>query len=188
MSLEEIRKSIDKDARTRSESIREEGASEASAIIKEAKERASEVIKTAKAEAEKEAERIRREQVSGTQIEVNSMLVNARESVLERHMPSLKKGVASRLSGKNLDKILAGAAKQFSRFSAKEHMVVRTGKSNAAAARKLGYPVVSGREGELTLEAKDGSVSVDASPSGLAERHAADARGLLAAKLWKVKG
>lgn len=188
MSLEEIRRSIDKDAKARADSVEEEGAAEASAILKEAKARAGEILKAAKAEAEKEAERIKREQVSGVQIEIGTMLVNARESVLERHMPSVKKNVAARLGGKNMNKIIEGAAKQFSRFAPKDQMVVRAGKGNAAIAKKLGYQTLAGKESELVIESKDGSLSIDASPQGLAERHGAEARGLLAAKLWKVKG
>ncbi len=188
MSLEEIRKSIDKEARGRADSIREEGAAEAAAILKSARASAAELLKAAKTEAGKESERIRSGQVSGAHIEISSMMVAAREAVLERHMDRLKKSISSELSGKKLDKIVAGAAKQFSRFAPKGEMVVRVGKRNAAIVKKLGYATVQGKEDQLSIESRDGSVSIDASPRGLTEMHAAEARSALAARLWKVKG
>jgi V/A-type H+/Na+-transporting ATPase subunit E len=188
MSLEEIRKSIDKDAESRADSIREEGASAAAAMIKEARARAAVILKAAKEDAEKEAERIKRERLSGVQMEISSMIFSAKESVLEKQMDGVKRRVASQLAGKRLEKVIAEAAKQFSKFAPEHQMVVRTGKKNAALVKKLGYSVVLGAGDDLRLESKDGSVSIDASPNGLAERHGAEAKGLLAARLWKVKG
>jgi V/A-type H+-transporting ATPase subunit E len=188
MSLEEIRKSIDREAKLRADSIREEGEAEAAAILKAARLSAAELLKAAEAGADKEAERIGREQASGAQMEASSMLVAAKEEVLERHMEQLKKGIAAQLSANRLDKVLAGAAKQFARFSPKGEMVVRTGKKNAALVRKLGYDAVAGEEGQLSVESRDGGISIDASPEGLAEMSAPEARTLLAARLWKVKG
>lgn len=187
MSLEEIRKSIEREAKGRADSIHEEGASEAAAILKEAKASAADILKAAKAEAEKETERIKMERTSGAQMEANSMLVAAKEEVLERHVHSITKRVAAELSGKRLDRVVSGAARQFTRFGSKADMVVRTGKRSAAVVKKLGYQMVSGSEGELSVESKDGTISIDASPSALAERRAPEARALLASRLWKVK-
>jgi V/A-type H+-transporting ATPase subunit E len=187
MSLDEIRKSIDKDAKVRADSIREEGAAEAAAILKDARAKAAEILKASKIEAQKDAERIKREQISGVQMEISSMFVNAREAVLERHMQSLKKGITAQLTGKNLDKVVGGAARQFTKFASKNEMVVRVGKKNAAIVKRLGYQPVSGKENDLSIESNDGSISIDASPNGLADRHAPEARALLASKLWKVK-
>lgn len=187
MSLEEIRKSIEKEAKGRADSITGDGASEAAAILKTARDSAAGILKAANAEAQKEAARIRHEQISGANMQANSMLVAAREQVLEQHIDRLKKGIAAQIESKKLDKVIAGAAKQFAKFSAKSDMVVRTGKSDAKLVKKLGYEYVAGREGELSIESRDGSISIDASPKGLANMHAAEARSLLAARLWKVK-
>lgn len=187
MSLDEIRKSIDAEARKSADSIKKEGEGEADAVLKAARSRAAEILKAAKSDAEREAERIRGEQISGTRMEASSMVVAAKEAVLERHMDQLRKSIALQLAAKRLDRVIAGAAKQFARFSPKGSMVVRTGKAHAALVKKLGYEALQGKEGELSVESRDGSVSIDASPHGLARMHAPEARALLAAKLWKVK-
>ena len=188
MSLEEIRKSIDKEATARSGSIEREGAAEAAAILKAARASAAEILRIAKSEAEKEAARVRHEQLSGVQMEVSSLVIAAKEQVLEHHMDGLTRNIATQLGGRSLNKIIAGAAKQFLKFSSNGKMVIRTGKKNSALVKKLGYEPVHGAEGELLVESRDGTISIDASPSGLAKMHSAEARALLAARLWKVKG
>jgi vacuolar-type H+-ATPase subunit E/Vma4 len=187
MSLEEIRKSIDSDAKARSGSIRDQGAAEAAAIIKAAKTSASEILKAATEGAAKETERVKKEKISEAQMEANALVVSAKEDVLERHIEPLKRTIASELSGKNLSKVLSGAAKEFARFSSKGEMVVRTGSKNAALVRKLGYKTEHGNDSELSVESKDGSITIDVSPHGLTEVYAPRARTLLAAKLWKEK-
>jgi vacuolar-type H+-ATPase subunit E/Vma4 len=188
MSLEEIRKSIEKEAKGRADSINGEGAAEAADILKTARASASDILKAANAEAQKEMARIKHEQTSGAQMQASSMMVAAKEQVLEQHIDRLKKGIAAQIESKKLDKVISAAAKQFAKFSAKSEMVVRAGKSDAKLVKKLGYEYVAGREGQLSIESRDGSISIDASPAGLASMHAAEARALLAAKLWKVKG
>jgi V/A-type H+-transporting ATPase subunit E len=187
MSLEEIRKSIDRDAKAQAGSIGEAGAAEAAAILKAARLSAAEMLKAAKEEANRETERVRKEKISEAQIEIGSLLVGAKESVLDRHIEPLKRSIASQLSGKKLDKVLSGAAKEFAKFSSKSHMVVRTGGKNTSLAKRLGYQTVRGSDGDLSVESRDGSVSIDASPAGLTEMYAPQARTLLAAKLWKVE-
>jgi vacuolar-type H+-ATPase subunit E/Vma4 len=187
MSLEEIRKSIDKEAKRRADSIKDEGAAEAAAIIKAAKASAAELVKSAHMEAEKEAARVKNEQISGAQMEISTMLVNARESVIERHTEQLKKTVAMQFSGKMMEKLINAAVKQFGRFAAKDDMVIRAGKHDIELVKRLGYGYVAGADDQLLVESKDGSISIDASPCGMAERHLAEARALLASRLWKVK-
>ena len=82
---------------------------------------------------------------------------------------------------------MSGAARQFSRFSEKDDMVVSDREEEPALIKRLGYEAKPGREGVLSVETRDGSMSIDASPESLAERHAAEAKALLAARLWKVK-
>lgn len=188
MSLEEIKKSIDRDAKAQSASISEAGAAEAASILKEAKASASAILSSAKTEAESEAQRVKRERLSEAQMAVSAMLVEAKEAVLEQHIEPLKRSIASELSGKKLGAVIAGAAREFSKFSPKGTMVVKTGGKNAAVAKKLGYDTVRGADDELTVQSRDGTVSIDASPDGLARMHEAEARRLLAARLWNEKG
>ncbi|AEA46335.1 V-type ATP synthase subunit E [Archaeoglobus veneficus] len=77
--IEEIRKKGDEEVRR----IKGEAESEAEKIIAEAKEKAEEILKKAKEEAEKEAERLRRQEISGVNLEMKRLLLNKRKEALE---------------------------------------------------------------------------------------------------------
>ncbi|MHB1830151.1 MAG: V-type ATP synthase subunit E family protein [Candidatus Micrarchaeaceae archaeon] len=186
MPLEDIRKSIDKDARDQAAKVRADGVSEAEAITSAAEARAAEILKAARAEAAKEADRIKTEQVSGTEIEMNSMLLVAMESVVDKEAVRVMKEVQKRLgSGKLAEKSLASALREFSKSAPKKDIIVKVAKRNAKLAKSLGYDAVpSNAEGEILLSTMDGSMSLDASPSTLVAAHDALARRMLHEKLF----
>ena len=186
MSLDHIRKSIDKDARDQAARIRADGVTEAEAIINAAEAKAADMLKVARAEAEKEAERIRAEQVSGTEIETNSMLLVAMESAVDREIGRVTREARKQLcAGRIIEKILSNAMREFSKTAPKKDIIAKVAKRNVKLAKGLGCDVAaSNSEGEITLSTKDGSVSLDASPITLVAGHDALARRILHAKLF----
>ncbi len=186
MPLEEIRKSIDKDASAQAAKIRAEGDREAEAIINAAEARADEILKAARIEAEKEAGRIKAEQVSGAEIEANSMLLVAMGSVVDREVGRVIREAQKQLgSGSLAEKLLSSALREFSKHASKKDIIVKASKRNARLAKDLGYDAVaSDAEEEILISARDGSMSLDASPRTLAAGHDALARRMLHEKLF----
>ena len=77
--LEEIRKKGDEQV----QQILDEAKKEAEEIIAEAKVEAEEILKKAREEAEKEAERLKRQEISSVNLEMKRLLLNKRKEILE---------------------------------------------------------------------------------------------------------
>jgi len=77
--LEEIRKKGDEQV----QQILDEAKKEAEEIIAEAKAEAEEILKRAREEAEKEAERLKRQEISSVNLEMKRLLLNKRKEILE---------------------------------------------------------------------------------------------------------
>lgn len=188
MSLEEIRKTIEKEARAEADRVTEEGDREADSAVAEAKQKALEILKAAKAEAQKEADRIKREMLSGAEMEANGIILAAKESVLEHGVGPVMRASVRELSGKKSDKLIESAVKSFGKLAPKGEIVVKTGKKNIQAVRNLGFLAVEGSRDELTLSTKDGRISLDASAKSIVEQHEKEARSILAARLFGKEG
>jgi vacuolar-type H+-ATPase subunit E/Vma4 len=185
MSLEEIKKRIDSEARADAERIKDEGKAEAEAIMSTSRNQASDILEAAKEQAEHESSRMRKELLSGAEIEASTMLIAARESVIEGHIGAVKSRVARMLSdSKQCGKLIEGAAQEFEKLAARKDMVVRVDRKWLAQVRRLGYVAEAGSDGELTMATRDGSVTLDASPMALAEKYEREARSSLSSRLF----
>jgi len=83
MALEVLIEEIRKKGEEEIKKIREEAEKEAEQIIAEAKEKAEDILKKAKEDAEKEAERLRRQEISGVNLEMKRLMLNKRKEALE---------------------------------------------------------------------------------------------------------
>lgn len=185
MSLEEIRKRIDSEAKSEAERVSEKGRAEADAILAKAREEAEVILKTAKSEAEREASRIKREMVSAAEIEASALLLGAREYVVDGCIVQVKKQVEERLSDtKALGKLIGGAAAEFEALVARKDMVVKAGGPALKDVRKMGFVAKEGEEGELSITSRDGSMALDVSPHSLADKYEPEGRNLLAQKIF----
>ncbi len=184
MSLEEIKKSIDKEAKSESAKIISAADTESERILKEAGERALEITGHAKGEAKKEAERVSKERISGAEIEANSVLVAAKESVISKGAVAVKRDVASKISKKLIEKSVSAAIKELSKVANKNDIIIKCGKKNEAALKKLGFEVVRSADDVLLVSTRDGTISIDASAESLAAKMDGDIRSLLNEKLF----
>ncbi len=185
MSLEEIRKRIDSEAKAEAVKVKDEGSSEADSILVEARAQADSILKAARVQGAREADRIKKEVLSGAQIEANAMLLGARESVIDSCMDKVKQQVESKLSDKKmLGRLMDSASAEFETIAARRDMVVRAERSRIADVRKMGFVVQEGAEGELSISSRDGSMAIDISPHSLAEKYEADGRSMLLRRIF----
>ena len=77
--VEEIRRKGDEQARA----ITEKAKSEADKIIAEANDKKDEILRKGRDEAEREAERLKRQEVSSVNLEMKRMLLNKRKEIIE---------------------------------------------------------------------------------------------------------
>ena len=168
MSLNELRNEIEKEAKGSVSSIRKEGSDEEKRILKEADEKAKEILKEAELEAEAIRERIRKEGDANIEMERRSILLRAREEVLEKEISKIRERIESEAK-KNYEKILDDAIKRFSQIVQKKEMVVYTGKENMKILKEHGiggeYEDIDG----FVLSSKDNSVSLDATIQHMVE-------------------
>ncbi len=83
MALEVLIEEINKKGEEEVRKIKAEAEKEAERIIAEAKEKAEDIIKKAKEDAEKEAEMLRRQEISSVNLEMKRLMLNKRKEVLE---------------------------------------------------------------------------------------------------------
>lgn len=83
MGLEEVRQEIVEEAEREAEKLLEEAEEEKEEILEEAKEEKKEVLKKAEEEAEKEAEAIRKKEISNARMEAQEKRLEAREEIIE---------------------------------------------------------------------------------------------------------
>ncbi len=161
MSLNELRNEIEKEAKSSVSRIRKEGSDEEKRILKEAEEKAKEILKEAELEAEAIRERIRKEGDANIEMERKSILLQAREEVLEKEISKIREKIKSEAK-KNYEKIFDGAIKKFSQIVQKKDIVVCTGKENMRILKEHGiggeYEDIDG----FILSSKDNSISLDA--------------------------
>jgi V/A-type H+-transporting ATPase subunit E len=83
MALESIIEEIYKKGEEQAQKIKEEANKEAQKILAEAREEANEVLKKAREDAEKEAEGLRRQEISSLNLEMKRLLLDKQREILE---------------------------------------------------------------------------------------------------------
>ncbi len=188
MPLETLKKSITKEAEEKSAAIVEEAEKEASRIIKEAEEQAKEIKRVADAEAEKEAQRLRKEGESGTEIEASSMLLEAKNIAIERALQKSIGMLRGELSKKAMKKVLDQGIKQFAEvIGSNSAMVIKTAKQNADIVKGMGHKVEYADIDGFILCSPDGKIALNATADSIIEGQAENARRFIEAELFGEK-
>ncbi len=93
MALENVINEIYEKGKQEVQKIREEAEKEAEKIIAEAKAKAEEIIAKAKENAEKEAESLRRQEISSVKLEMKREMLNKQKEILDAVFESLKQRI-----------------------------------------------------------------------------------------------
>jgi len=90
MALESIIQEIYKKGEEEIQRIRQDAQREVEKIIAEAKEKAEEILAKAKEDGEKEADRLRRQEISSVKLEMKRLMLNKQKEILEAVFESLR--------------------------------------------------------------------------------------------------
>jgi V/A-type H+-transporting ATPase subunit E len=93
MALENVINEIYEKGRQEVQRIKEEAEKEAERIIAEAKEKAEEILRKAKEEGEKEAERLRRQEISSVKLEMKRQMLDVQKRILDGVFEALKQRI-----------------------------------------------------------------------------------------------
>ena len=162
MALEVLVKEISKKGEEEIKRIRAEAEKEAEQIIAEAKEKAEDILKKAKEEAEKEAERLRRQEISGVNLEMKRLMLNKRKDALESVFGMVKDRI-KQMDSEMKKKLLENLIKK----NAVDGMIVYSNKDYEPVVREI----ISGMElkyggnidclSGMILESPDGEVRIN---------------------------
>jgi len=164
MALESVINEIYKKGDQEVQKIKEEAEKEAERIIAEAKEKAEEILRKAKEDAEKEAERLRRQEISSVKLEMKRQMLNKQKEILEAVFETLKQ----RLQDMDLEtkkKIVTALLKNY----ATSGMIVYSNKKDEdlvkSIIQELQLDVKYGGNieclGGVVLESEDGDVRLN---------------------------
>ncbi len=184
MALDAIKKSILDESDSKSASIAKEAKQKAESIAKEALERSKTILKSAESDAAREVERLKRESSSGVDIEVNSILLDARGKALDRSVKAVMDKVCTAIEREGMKKILEKSVKQFSEMTGSEDILVRTAKKNAPLLKGLGYEVEYTDIDGFMLYTRDGKVALNATLKSVVEGELDYARRVIGEELF----
>ncbi len=164
MPLENVKKRILEEAEESASRIKSEGTSEAGRILSEAEAAARQIEHQAREEADAEAGRLTAEHESAMEIEIKTMLAEAKGLQLERATEQVVLKAKALLEEKYMKKMLEEGISQFGRMRSGEP-VIFTSKKNQKTVESLKKPTeVKYQEVEgFVLKAKDGSISINVS-------------------------
>lgn len=188
MPLENVRRKILDEAEETASRIKEDGSSEAQRILSEAEARANEIEHKAQEDANAETKRILKEHEIAMEIEVGSMLAEAKGLALERVTADVTSRMKSMLEEKYMAKMLESGISKFEEVYSGE-IVVLASKNNKKLVESLKKKVVvkdHGGDG-IILKSKDGSISLRISPDALIEENMDIVRSMVSARLFGGK-
>ena len=93
MPLESVIDEIYKKGEEQVQKIRKKAKEEAERIVAEAKEQAQDILRKAREDAEKEAERIRRQEISSVKLEMKRLMLGKQKEILDAVFESLKRRI-----------------------------------------------------------------------------------------------
>jgi vacuolar-type H+-ATPase subunit E/Vma4 len=179
MALDELRRDIEKEARSTASQLDREGESEAKTIIGDAKRLADDMRKKAIADAHAVVEQRKRDALIAVEIEVSGILSNAREESVDSELVLFKTLIAKRMRGSE-EALIKYAIRNFLEIVPKSNSLATVGKKYAHLAEqqhiaKIKHADTSG----IILSSLDGRISADASVDGLIETRGDVIRGAL---------
>lgn len=159
MPLEPIIEEIIRKGHQQVAEIKSSAEEEAERIILEAKERSKEILRKARDEAEKEAERLRRQEISSINLEMKKEELNRKREVVEKVYEKLVERVSNLDSGER-EKLLK---KLLEKYEGQDY-VVYSSKRDEELVRKLTKLEYAGNVeciGGVVLESRDGEYRIN---------------------------
>ncbi|RLI73994.1 V-type ATP synthase subunit E [Archaeoglobales archaeon] len=164
MPLESIIQEIYQKGEEQVKKLMEEAEKEAKQITADAKAEAEEILKKAREEAEKEAERLRRQEVSSVNLEMKRLLLNKQKELLEMTFDLTRQKIKE-MSAEEKKKLLESLLKK----NAESGMVVYSNKGDEEVVKEvlknLGKDLKYGGNvnclGGVILESPDGEVRLN---------------------------
>jgi len=164
MALESIIQEIYKKGEEEVQRIKGEAQKEAERIIAEAKEKAEEILRKAKEDGEREAERLRRQELSSVKLEMKRQMLNKQKEILEAVFDSLKQRLKE-MDIETKKRILTALIKN----NATSGMVIYSNKDDEdlvkSIIQELGLDLRYGGHieclGGVVLETQDGEVRLN---------------------------
>ena len=164
MPLENIIQEIYQKGEEQVKKLIEEAEKESEQIIAEAKTEAEEILKKAREEAEKEADRLRRQEVSSVNLEMKRLLLNKQKELLETVFELTKQKIKE-TSAEEKKKLVEALLKK----NAESGMVVYSNKDDEEVVKEvmnsLGKDLKYGGNinclGGIILESPDGEVRLN---------------------------
>ncbi len=186
MSLDEIRKSIEDESRSSAARIRKEAEREEGLILDEAGGKADAIIKAAKEEAEYERKRITAEHDAGVELEVNSIMLNAKEQVIESSVVDVRKEV-ERMLAKRSGELFKKAVAFFSKSTGSSSIKVVT---NKRLASSLGIKKENLEYGDMegfVLKSADPKAIMDLTAKSISKRYENEMRNAVSRSVFGGK-
>ena len=166
MALDELRKSIEREAREQASKIQKETDAEVERILREARDKASAIRKHAKETSLSEAEQRRRDEKTSLELQANTIIYEAMESVIEREMPEFVRFTVRALEETERD-VIRFALKMFSAVAPLKGATVRINRKHAELADNSGANVVPADMHGVVVSSADGKIRADATPDSI---------------------
>lgn len=164
MGLEKVIQEIYQKGDEEVKKIKAEAESEAKRIIEEAQERAKDILRKAREEAEREAEALRRREISSVSLEMKRLMLNKQKELLDSVFESLVKRIKEmdlETKRKLMKKLIENNAVEGMRvYSAKEDEELVKNVINELKL-KLSYAGNIDCLGGVILESPDGEIVID---------------------------
>lgn len=183
MALDRLRNEIEEQAKAEAASIVGEGEKEANSIIGSAKRKADEIYDGIRNDALKEAEQRRKDVLISLEMEVSSMIANAKEERINHELKGFIAVIAKSMRNKQAQLIKA-AAKRFSEVMPPEQCVARIGKDNAPILKQYGIEASYEKIDGVVIESRDKRVSMNATVDGTIESNTETVRRALSKGLF----
>lgn len=115
MAFEDLRKGIEDEAKSKSRHIEGEAEKEAHSIAEETKRRTEEILKLAREEAERDTKMRMQEGEAELSVEVNQIILSAKDEVVNREIGWVTKRVAETIKKRHMKELMDKAIEAFSK-------------------------------------------------------------------------
>lgn len=170
--MDKLQKQILNDASRRAEEAESLARKQAAEILQKAKERAREIEDAKKKELADEISRMEAEQVANSELEENSVMLDARNAVIEGALPGVRSLVVKMMKEKGYEKLVSMAIREAEEIAPQNELVLVVNKGDSAHVKNFKGKVTYGEVvNGIEIQTKDGSVKITATIDGLFERN-----------------
>ncbi len=185
VGLSDIKKAIDADAAAAAQKNIDGAKRQEAEIIGQARLRAEEIRKNASERAKALRETLLKEAEAELSVEVGNMLASAREEVVSKQLPAIKKAVAKELEKSYTGEISEKALRFFSTVTQKDDIIVEgSGKVLEKLKKGYGKKVVNNSISGVIIYTSDKKARLDADVNDITEDAANQIKGAISECLF----